>query len=98
MKVVFTDEALRDLDQILEFNRAHYPSSVDAVQRRLRATEQRIGTWPKSGPEVEQRPGVRVVFLTPYPFKLFYRIATERIEILHVAHAARQDPWDREAL
>jgi hypothetical protein len=30
MKVVFTDEALRDLDQILEFNQAHYPASADA--------------------------------------------------------------------
>jgi toxin ParE1/3/4 len=96
MKVVFSDEALRDLDQIFEFNRAHYPASIDAFQRRLRVTEERIGRWPKSAPEVEQRPDVRVVFLTPYPFKLFYRIAAERIEILHVAHAARRNPWDRE--
>ncbi len=96
MKVVFSDEALRDLDQIFEFNRAFYPASLDAFQRRLRVTEQRIRRWPKSAPEVEQRPGVRVAFLTPYPYKLFYRIAAERIEVLHVAHAARRDPWDRE--
>ena len=96
MKVVFTDEALRDLDQIFEFNRAHFPANADAFQRRLRATEQRIGRWPKSAPEVEQRAGVRVAFLAPYPYKLFYRIAADRIEVLHVAHAVRRDPWDRE--
>jgi toxin ParE1/3/4 len=97
VKVVFTDEALRDLDQIFEFNRAHYPASADAFQRRLRATGQPIGKWPKSAPEVEQRPGVRVASLTPYPYRLFYRIADDRIEVLHVAHAARRDhPWDRE--
>jgi toxin ParE1/3/4 len=96
MKVVFTDEALHDLDQIFEFNRAHYPASADAFQRRLRVTGQRIGKWPKSAPEVEQRPGVRVASLTPYPYRLFYRIAADRIEVLHVAHAARRDPWDRE--
>jgi toxin ParE1/3/4 len=45
---------------------------------------------------VKQRPGVRVAFLAPYPFKLFYRIAADIIEVLHVAHAARREPWDRE--
>jgi toxin ParE1/3/4 len=45
---------------------------------------------------VKQRPGVRVAFLTPYPFKLFYRIVADIIEVLHVAHAARGEPWDRE--
>jgi plasmid stabilization system protein ParE len=51
MKVVFTDEALRDLDQIFEFNQAHYPASADAFQRRIRATQQRISRWPQSAPE-----------------------------------------------
>jgi toxin ParE1/3/4 len=96
VKVVFTDEALRDLDQIFEFNQAHYPASADAFQRRLRAIEQRITRWPESAPEVKQRLGVRVAFLTPYPFKLFYRLVADTIEVLHVAHAARHEPWDRE--
>jgi toxin ParE1/3/4 len=96
MRVVFTDEALRDLDQIFEFNQAHYPGSADAFQKRLRAIEQRIARWPASAPEVKQRPGVRVAFLTPYPFKLFYRIVPDIIEVLHVAHAARREPWDIE--
>jgi toxin ParE1/3/4 len=59
-------------------------------------TPKRAARWRKTAPEVGQRPGVRVAFLTPYPYELFYRIAAERIEVLHVAHAARRDPWDRE--
>jgi toxin ParE1/3/4 len=96
MKLVFTDEALRDLDRTFEFNQAHYPAGADAFQRRLRAIEQRIARWLESAPEVKQRPGVRVAFLTPHPFKLFYRIVPDTIEVLHVAHAARREPWDRE--
>jgi hypothetical protein len=65
MKVVFTDEALRELDQIFEFNQTHYPASADAFRLRLRVTERRIARWPESTPEVEQRPGVRVAFLIP---------------------------------
>jgi plasmid stabilization system protein ParE len=65
VKVVFIDEALRDLDQIFEFNQGHYPASADAFRRRLRAIEQRITRWPESAPEAKQRLGVRVAFLTP---------------------------------
>jgi hypothetical protein len=28
-----------------------------------------------------------------YPYKIFYRVIADTIEILHIHHAARQ-PWD----
>jgi plasmid stabilization system protein ParE len=96
MKVVYTDEALRDLDQILEFIALNYPTASVAFGRRVRAIEQRIARWPNSAVEVEQRPGVRVVPLIRYPYKLFYRVATDAIEVLHVHHAARREPWETE--
>jgi toxin ParE1/3/4 len=52
----------------------------------------RIGTWPKSAEAVTQRPGVRVVPLIRYPYKIFYRITDEAVEILHIHHAVRQEP------
>jgi plasmid stabilization system protein ParE len=64
MKVIYTDEALRDLDEILEFIELHYPAISEAFEERLRAIEQRIASWPKSAEEVAQRPGVRVVPFT----------------------------------
>jgi plasmid stabilization system protein ParE len=56
MKVIYTDEALRDLDEILEFIELHYPAISVAFEERLRAIEQRIESWPKSAEEVAQRP------------------------------------------
>jgi plasmid stabilization system protein ParE len=47
MKVVFTDEALRDLDEILDFIATHYPKITLPFQQRLRTVLQRIGRWPK---------------------------------------------------
>jgi hypothetical protein len=35
--------------------------------------------------------GVRMVPFIRYPYKIFYRIGTDAVEILH--HAARRDPW-----
>jgi toxin ParE1/3/4 len=94
MKVIYTDEALRDLDKILEFIELNYPNISAAFEERLRAIERRIGRWPKSAEEVVQRPGVRVIPLIRYPYKLFYRISNDAIEVLYIHHAARREPWD----
>jgi toxin ParE1/3/4 len=92
MKVVYTEDALRDLDEILTFIGAHYPAIASAFAGRLRMIERRIGRWPESAEEVEQRRGVRMVPFLRYPYKLFYRIGQEAVEILHIHHAARRDP------
>ena len=92
MKVVYTDEALRDLDEILAFIAAHYPAISAPFVKRLRAIERRIGEWPKSAQEVEQRPGVHTVPFIRYPYRLFYQVGDDVVEILHIHHAARQGP------
>jgi toxin ParE1/3/4 len=89
MKVIYTDEALRDLDGILTFIRSRYPSILPAFEQRLRSIERRVGRWPMSAEEVSQRPGVRVVPFIRYPYKIFYRVTGETVEILHVHHAGR---------
>jgi toxin ParE1/3/4 len=96
MRIVFTEEALLDVDEILDFIAAHYPAIELSFQRRLRNVLQRIGQWPKSAEEVEQRPGVRVVPLVRYPYKIFYQMTTDAVEILHIHHAARRPPWSEE--
>jgi toxin ParE1/3/4 len=93
MRIVFTDEALRDLDEILNFIAEHYPATASPFQQRLRTVLRRIGTWPGSAEEVGQRPGVRVVPLVRYPYKIFYQATADAVEILHVHHAARRPPW-----
>jgi toxin ParE1/3/4 len=60
MKVVYTEDALRDLDEILTYIGANYPAMASAFVGRLRMIERRIGRWPESAEEVEQRPGVRM--------------------------------------
>ena len=92
MRIVFTEEALRDLDAILDFIAAHYPAIASSFQQRLRTVLQRIGKWPKSAEEVEQRPGVRMVPLIRYPYKIFYQTTNDTVEILHVHHTSRQSP------
>jgi toxin ParE1/3/4 len=96
MKVRYTDEALRDLDGILTYIGKRYPAVRGSFENRLRATVRRIAAWPESAPRIEQRASVRVVPLVPYPYRLFFRVTEDVVEILCLHHAARQEPWDTE--
>src|SRR4051812_47658808 len=66
MKVVYTDEASADLDGILAYTAANYPTVYEAFLRRLRSVILRIRMWPDSAREVDDQPGVRVVPLLRY--------------------------------
>jgi plasmid stabilization system protein ParE len=94
MKVVYTDEALTDLAAIADWLTVHYPTVAPLVERRIRRVVAHIARWPTSARRASNRPGVRVVPLGRYPYKIFYRVAGDTVEILHIHHAARQ-PWDQ---
>jgi toxin ParE1/3/4 len=95
MKVVYTAAALHDLNQIADWLAFHYPTIAPAVERRIRLVAARIGRWPESARRSGRRAGVRVAPVGRYPYKIFYRITGDTVEILHIHHAARL-PWDEE--
>jgi toxin ParE1/3/4 len=91
MKVVYTTEAFADLDGILDYIANQYPAISEPFKSRLHAVVARIARWPESAQEVAERPGVRVMPLIRYPYKIFYRISNETVEILYIHHAAREE-------
>jgi toxin ParE1/3/4 len=93
MKVVYTDEALKDLDAIADWLIVHYPAIAPAVERRIRSVVAHIARWPESSRRTAKRPGVRAIPLGRYPYRIFYRVTGDAVEILHIHHSARQ-PWD----
>src|SRR4051812_49075176 len=96
MKVVFTEPALDDLKEILAYLAENYPGLAAAVEARIGMTIRRIGAWPESARRVGADEDIRVAPLVRYPYKIFYRVTAQAVEILHVHHAARQDPWEQE--
>ncbi|MBN8994753.1 MAG: type II toxin-antitoxin system RelE/ParE family toxin [Rhizobiales bacterium] len=91
MKIVWTRAALSDLDLVLAYAAEHYPSSLDGVRRRIGAVVERVARWPESARMVEERSGVRVVPLIRYPYRIFYRVGEDAVEILHLHHAAHDE-------
>ncbi len=96
MKVVYTEEALKDLDAIADWLIAHYPAVAPVVERRIRSVVAHIARWPESSRRSAKRRGVHVVPLGRYPYKIFYHVANGTVQILHIHHAA-QRPWDEQA-
>jgi plasmid stabilization system protein ParE len=92
MRVVYSEEALENLDGILGYISSHYPTVYGPFRIRLQSVVARIRDWPESAPEVLGRPGVRVVPLIRYPYRIFYRATGNTIEILHIHHAAQDQP------
>jgi toxin ParE1/3/4 len=92
MKVVYTEEALADLAEIADYLAEHYPAVAPTVRNRLYAVIGHLARWPESARRARGRSGVRVMPLGKYPYRIFYRVAGDAIEILHIHHAARR-PW-----
>jgi toxin ParE1/3/4 len=93
MRVVYTAAALEDLDKIADRLANHHPEIAPAVELRIREVVRRIGRWPESARRSAKRSNVRVVPVGRYPYKIFYRVTDDAVEILHIHHAARR-PWD----
>ncbi|MDB5653477.1 MAG: Plasmid stabilization system [Tardiphaga sp.] len=90
MKVVYTDEALGDVEAIAEWLVAHYPTVAPAVEKRIRSVVAHLARFPQSARRSAGRTGVRAAPLGRYPYVIFYRVNGDVIEILYVHHAARQ--------
>lgn len=93
MKVVFTAAAQKDLRDIGEWLATHYPTVAPHIERRIRNVVERLGRWPESAPRSAGREAVRIAPAGHYPYKVFYRVRDDAVEILHIHHAARE-PWE----
>lgn len=91
MKVVYSRRALADLIDIANYYAANAsPGIAEAVERRFLDVIERIRHAPLSAPRVAQRSQVRTVAIVRYPFRIFYRLRGDTIDILHIRHTSRR--------
>jgi toxin ParE1/3/4 len=93
MNVIYSRRAARDLEAIAVYYRAVAgPRIAAAIGRRIEYAVNRVAEHPHSAPRVAGRHDVRAVLVSRYPYKIFYRLRSDTVEILHIRHTARQ-PW-----
>ncbi|MGO8797680.1 MAG: type II toxin-antitoxin system RelE/ParE family toxin [Roseiarcus sp.] len=95
MKVEYSNQAIDDLRKAAEESRAFGLASAAAAEARFREIIAHLAEHPEAAAPVIERPGMRVIPLIRYPYKIFYRVFEDRIRIPHIRHASRR-PWTRE--
>jgi plasmid stabilization system protein ParE len=90
MIVRWTAGALADLTWIENYQRLHWPQSRAAFEQRLTAIELRLAEFPPSAPEVAHRRGVRVAAFQDFPYRIFYIVASDAINVLAIRHTSRR--------
>ncbi len=89
MIVSYSRRASRDLEDILSYLSDRSPGGAHNVSRSIAAAIDGLAENPEIGVKTS-RPGVRVRLAVGYPYKVFYRVREDAVEILHVRHAARR--------
>lgn len=91
MRVRYAPCAFADREQIFDYLRKRSPGGARNVIASIRAAVAQLGEQPHSGYSTDD-PSVRVKFIGQYPYKIFYRVSDDTVEIIHIRHTARQ-PW-----
>jgi plasmid stabilization system protein ParE len=91
-KILFTEDALVDLDVLLSYIRADNATAAERLGRALLTHVELLQDFPRLGVRVAHRSGMRM--MVHFPIRIFYRIHEERflIEILHFWHGSRREP------
>jgi toxin ParE1/3/4 len=91
-KILYTEEALADLEVILDFIRSDNPAVAERFGTALLNHIELLQNFPRIGAPVPKRAGVRKILHSPV--RVYYRLHEDNrlIEILHLWHGARQDP------
>ncbi|MCA6105904.1 type II toxin-antitoxin system RelE/ParE family toxin [Bradyrhizobium cenepequi] len=91
MKLVWSRRALADLTEIATYYSINAsPTIARSIEDRFLVVLDRIRRAPESAPRVSQRSSVRVVAVVRHPFRIFYRVRGEDIDILHIRHTSRR--------
>ena len=89
MKVVVTDSAKLDLLGIGDYIRPHNPERAASFVEELLDHCQALAESPRRNPLVPryEHHGIRRCVHADY--LIFYRVGTERVEIVHILHGAQ---------
>lgn len=94
-RIVYSEDALADLQGLVEHIRTDNPEAASRFGTGLLNHIDLLATFPHLGSPVARRRGVRS--LVHSPVRVYYRLDESRrlVESVHIWHGARLEPrWD----
>ena len=95
MTVRYTDTALGEIDDILEYIARDNPVAANEVSVAIEDTVALIQGQPRMA-HVVYRGMVRVFPVGDHPYCIFYQVKPGEIVNRNVRHTRRQQPWEGE--
>lgn len=91
-KVLFTEDALNDLEVLLDYIAVDNPNAAERFGTALLKHIELLETLPWIGMPVPGRTGIRKILHSPE--RIYYRVHKDRrlVEILHLWHGSRREP------
>lgn len=88
MLIVWTDDAVGNLEAILTYVSTFNPAAAQRLMERLVAVADSLTDFPNRGRDAGEG---RREMTTVWPYILRYRVEGDRVIIMRVRHGAQQD-------
>lgn len=88
-EVIWTEPALSDLDAVADYIALENPDAARALVRRVFQHVDQLVDHPRSGSKPPELRGSRYRQIVEPPCRVFYRVGSNRVFILHVMRAER---------
>ena len=92
MRVIWTVPALEYLDDIFDDIVLDSPRNAKAVITRIRLATRNLADFPLMGRQSEDYDGLRELVIPKTSNIVFYRVSSDKIEIVAVLNGAQQRP------
>lgn len=89
MKLLYTRRALRELNAVLDYIAIRSPQGAKNVNAQIKAVTDLLCDNPFLGTATD-KPHIRRLVVTPYPYIIFYQPRKNEIIIRSVRHGARK--------
>lgn len=93
MRIVWTDEALDDLEEILAYYYVKAgPRVAESIERRIVEQIEGLPPFPERIRKSDRVPGARELVVKRLPYVAFVKLLPDAIVVLNVVHTARKFP------
>jgi plasmid stabilization system protein ParE len=90
MTVRYTESAATELEAILDYLAERSPSGANAVRDAVLRAVRLLESFPETGEKTDVT-GMREVSVPRYPYRLYYAIDPDGVEIIHVRDGRRRE-------
>jgi toxin ParE1/3/4 len=89
VRIRYALRALADLEEIYGYLKERSPGAAPAVISTIRQQADQLTEFPYMA-RATDHPGVRVLTLTRYPYRVYYRVDGDEVRIVHIRHTSRR--------